>query len=92
MVRAVLLLITVSGIAACGCATQPARADGTPVVRHAGNIHHDRVARGCIYGRCGPPVGCPDGTCYSLYGAYGPYGGPLYWSRYTYGGWPYRGR
>jgi len=33
---------------------------------------------------------CPDRySCSSLYGAYGPYGGAAYWSRYTYGGWGY---
>jgi len=32
---------------------------------------------------------CPNYTCASLYGAYGPYGGVAYWSRYTYGGWDY---
>jgi hypothetical protein len=33
---------------------------------------------------------CPDRySCSSLYGAYGPYGGAAYWSRYTYGGWAY---
>jgi len=92
MGRAVLVLITLAGIGAYDCATEPVRADGVPVVRHARKVHHAGVAPGCIYDRCGPPVGCPDGTCYSLYGAYGPYGGPLYWSRYTYGGWPNRWR
>jgi hypothetical protein len=33
---------------------------------------------------------CPDRyTCSSLYGAYGPFGGTAYWTRYTYGGWGY---
>jgi hypothetical protein len=33
---------------------------------------------------------CPDRySCSSLYGAYGPYGGGAYWTRYTYGGWSY---
>jgi hypothetical protein len=33
---------------------------------------------------------CPDRySCASLYGAYGPYGGAAYWTRYTYGGWGY---
>ena len=33
---------------------------------------------------------CPDRfSCSSLYGAYGPYGGGAYWTRYTYGGWGY---
>ncbi len=27
--------------------------------------------------------------CSSLYGGYGPYGGALFWSQYTYGGWAY---
>jgi hypothetical protein len=32
--------------------------------------------------------GCPDRlSCYSLYGAYGPYGGRAYWSAYSPGGW-----
>jgi hypothetical protein len=32
--------------------------------------------------------GCPDRvSCYSLYGAYGPYGGAAYWSAYSYAGW-----
>jgi hypothetical protein len=31
---------------------------------------------------------CPDAySCSSLYGAYGPYGGPAYMTRYTYSGW-----
>jgi len=31
---------------------------------------------------------CPDPySCASLYGAYGPYGGVAYWTRYTYAGW-----
>jgi hypothetical protein len=33
---------------------------------------------------------CPDRyACSSLYGAYGPYGGSAYVTRYTYGGWAY---
>jgi hypothetical protein len=32
---------------------------------------------------------CPNYTCASLYGAYGPWGGVAYWSRYAYGGWEY---
>ena len=31
---------------------------------------------------------CPDPySCSPLYGAYGPYGGAAYWTRYTYEGW-----
>ena len=34
--------------------------------------------------------GCPDRlSCYSLYGAYGPYGGAAYWSAYSPGGGSY---
>jgi hypothetical protein len=42
------------------------------------------------YEPCGFPVACPSGICYSLYGAYGPFGGTSYWGRYTYTGWRYR--
>ena len=49
--------------------------------------HH---ARKCgRYDYCGLPVICPSGLCASLYGAYGPYGGPQYWGRYTFAGWPF---
>jgi hypothetical protein len=45
--------------------------------------------QGCGWRRiCGSP--CPDGySCFSLYGAYGPYGGAAYWSAYTSSGWTY---
>jgi len=34
------------------------------------------------------PTSCPDPySCAPLYGAYGPYGGAAYWTRYTYAGW-----
>jgi hypothetical protein len=53
-----------------------------------GMRHH---ARKCgRYDHCGLPVACPSGMCYSLYGAYAPYGGTSFWGRYTYGGWGYR--
>ena len=33
-------------------------------------------------------AGCPDPySCSSLYGAYGPFGGRAYWTRYVYSGW-----
>jgi hypothetical protein len=45
---------------------------------------------GCIW-RNVCARGCPDGiSCYSLYGAYGPYGGVTYWGGYTSAGWGYR--
>jgi hypothetical protein len=62
-------------------------ADG---VRPTKNVRPAPHARKCHRDQCGYPVKCPDGTCYSLYGAYGPHGGALYWSRYTYAGWGYR--
>jgi hypothetical protein len=43
-----------------------------------GAVHH-RYAR--VQHR---HLGCPDGySCYPLYGAYGPYGGPAYWAAYS---------
>jgi hypothetical protein len=56
-----------------------ALADGMTVKRHARKVvAHTFVVR---------PV-CPDPySCHSLYGAYGPYGGHAYWTRYVYSGW-----
>jgi len=33
------------------------------------------------------PVCPPGNPCYSLYGAYGPYGGTNFWGAYTAAGW-----
>jgi hypothetical protein len=49
---------------------------GRPHARTCGRFNH-----------CSVPIPCPPWTCHSLYGAYGPYGGRLYWGRYTYAGW-----
>jgi hypothetical protein len=74
----------------CDGLSQDALADGF-TVRHTKKVRPVAHARKCgQYDRCGYPSVCPDGTCYSLYGAYGPYGGALYWSRYTYAGWGHR--
>lgn len=59
------------------------------------------VGNGCwLKWRCGPDgcgwrrfcqSRCPDRySCFSLYGAYHPYGGTDYWGAYTYSGWGYR--
>lgn len=57
----------------------------------AGEISVRPHVRKCgRYDHCGFPVTCPSGVCYSLYGAYAPYGGVTYWSRYTFSGWGYR--
>jgi hypothetical protein len=54
----------------------------------AGEVSLRPHARRCgHHDYCGFPVACPSGLCYSLYGAYGPYGGRSYWGRYTYAGW-----
>jgi len=80
-------IVTAITVVASGCLSQEVRADGVNV-RHAKKIH---TARKCgLYDRCGYPTACPSGTCYSLYGAYGPYGGSRYWGQYTYSGWGYR--
>ena len=56
-----------------------ASADGMMVKHHARKVvAHTSVMR----------PACPDPySCSSLYGAYGPYGGAAYWTRYTYEGW-----
>jgi hypothetical protein len=52
----------------------------------AHRVHRMVVApTGCGF-RC--HGGCPQRyTCYSLYGAYAPFGGTAYWARYTISGW-----
>jgi hypothetical protein len=83
-------LLTAITVVASGCLPQEARADGVGV-RYTKKVKTAAHARRCgPYDRCGLPVVCPDGTCYPLYGAYGPYGGHVYWGRYTYSGWGYR--
>jgi hypothetical protein len=56
----------------------------------AADLQYDSRAR-VVRTSCGwRHTCCPDRySCSSLYGAYGPYGGAAYWSRYTYGGWGY---
>jgi hypothetical protein len=56
-----------------------ASADGMTVKQHARKVvTQTSVVR----------PACPDPySCSSLYGAYGPYGGAAYWTRYTYAGW-----
>jgi hypothetical protein len=84
-----LVVLGVFAITASDCLTGVASADGV-TVRQVKKTRH--VSRG-VCGRhdsCGLPIVCPYGTCASLYGAYGPYGGSLYWSRYTYAGWGHR--
>ena len=71
--RAIFILIAVFAITSWDCLTQKASADGIAAVRR------DRI----VY----RPTGCPPFLCYSIYGAYGPYGGPAYWGRYSYSGY-----
>jgi hypothetical protein len=57
----------------------------------AGGVSVRFQARKCgRYDHCGFPVVCSFGACSTLYGAYRPFGGTLYWGRYTYAGWRYR--
>lgn len=86
MTRTVALLLAV-GIAASLVQVETSFADGVSVVRPAKKARPQYRAHRCAHDRCGYPITCPDGTCSSLFGAYGPQGGFQYWSRYTYGGW-----
>jgi hypothetical protein len=80
-------ILTAITVVTSGCFSQEVRADGVSV-RHAKKVQTAAHARKCgPYDRCGFPVVCPSGACYSLYGAYGPYGGSAYWGQYTYSGW-----
>ena len=83
-ILATIIVVTFGGF------SLKAHADGVNV-QHAKKVRAVTHARKCgLYDRCGLPAVCPSGTCYSLYGAYAPYGGSVYWGRYTYSGWGYR--
>jgi hypothetical protein len=68
------------------CLSSGAIADGMVLKHHAGKVvmHPYACTHGCVVRR----PACPDPySCHSLYGAYGPYGGRAYWTRYTWAGW-----
>ena len=69
-----------ASIAVAGILTCAAAADESALRRHGKAVHRvNHVDH--LYRR----RGCPDAwSCFSLYGAYGPYGGAAYWNRYTY--------
>ncbi len=54
-------------------------ADGMKVKHRAGKVVSQTWA---VRSACPDPY-----SCAPLYGAYGPYGGAAYWTRYTYAGW-----
>ena len=87
MRKVILSIVTLAAMVSWDCATQRASGDGAQVA-HARKVHHAYQADCVAFDRCGAPVGCPTRYyCYSLNGAYGPYGGHAYWTRFTYGGW-----
>ena len=72
--------VAAAAMAAFSCLSGAALADEMVVKRHAARkaVVHSSVVR----------PACPDPySCHSLYGAYGPYGGHAYWTRYVYSGW-----
>ena len=90
MRKVILSIVALAAMVSWDCATERAGADGVQVVHHARKVHHAYRADCIAFDRCGAPVGCcpfHSTPCYSLYGRYEPYGGPVYWSRFTYGGW-----
>ena len=90
MRNVILSIVALAAMVSWDCATERAGADGVQVVHHARKVHHAYRADCIAFDRCGAPVGCcpfHSTPCYSLYGRYEPYGGPVYWSRFTYGGW-----
>lgn len=79
--------VVAAALTAVACLPGDVFADGI-AVKHQGRkaaAYHSGCAHdGCVARR---PV-CPDPySCSSLYGAYGPYGGAAYWTRFTYAGW-----
>jgi hypothetical protein len=71
--------IAAATIAGFFCLSSAALADEMVVKRHARKpVVHSSAVR----------PACPDPySCNTLYGAYGPYGGHAYWTRYVYSGW-----
>jgi hypothetical protein len=72
--------------AAFFCLSGDAVADGMMLKRHARQaaMYPSACRYGCAVRR---PVCSDPYSCNSLYGAYGPYGGRAYWTRYTWAGW-----
>jgi hypothetical protein len=90
MRKVAISILAAVAVISCGSVSQEASADEA-IVRSTKKVRPVTHARKCgPRDQCGFPVSCPSGTCYSLYGAYGPYGGTVYWGRYTYAGWGYR--
>jgi len=90
MRKVLAVFIAPATVIAYSSLTQQVLGDGTSMSRSKKFHYVSRIYRCAHHDRCRVPVGCPDGTCYSLYGAYGPHGGPAYWTRYTYDGWGFR--
>ena len=83
-------LALIAVILATGGGVAAEAADLAPGFANAENCPRARVCHvdGCHWVRtCRPPLrpsSCPDRySCSPLYGAYGPWGGSAYWSRYT---------
>jgi hypothetical protein len=84
MRKPILMIMAIWAMISCDCFTQDAAADGINAVRHS----RCRAGQRCVVYR----PACPDRySCSSLYGAYGPWGGVAYWSKYSYGALPYNG-
>src|SRR4051812_46822750 len=89
MVRTLLTILALMAFVSEDVLVQPAQADGIAVPKPRRKVAR-QVLPACVPGHCVVPYRrrCPDGySCNSLYGAYGPYGGSPYWSRYTSRGW-----
>ena len=74
-----VICVVAAALAVLSSLSGDASADGMTVKHHARKVvAHTSVMR----------PACPDPySCSPLYGAYGPYGGAAYWTRYTYEGW-----
>lgn len=75
-----VICVLAAALAVIVSSSDDASADSVAVKHHArrGAVVHTSVVR----------PACPDPySCSPLYGAYGPYGGAAYWTRYTYSGW-----
>ncbi len=75
--------VVAAAMVAFHCLSGAALADEMVSKRHAKKAVVHKSTHGSVV-----RPGCPDPfSCHSLYGAYGPYGGHAYWTRYVYSGW-----
>jgi hypothetical protein len=87
MHKLIVAVATIFAVISCDCLTHETSADGMTAARHSKKARHVHgcAQTGCVVHR---RFRCPEYyPCHPLYGAYGPYGGQVFWGAYTEAGW-----